>query len=642
MRPAAPTGSSARRSAAALAPAAAQPRERALHPRRRRRRHHQRDDHLGAARTDRSAPASRPTTRPPATSTAPSSPHGATFALRRHRRPDRRRRVSVDLRLTGGGLAATAGRHSAAAPLTVTAADLAALSPLVGRPLPPLHDVTLSTALPRPRRAAPAGRRRHRRPADGPARASSTAASPSGPGTFTAAAAHRRPAARHRRALGSLSRCCAALPRSTCGSSAGPASPPPPDPRRAPAPPTCSSPLPARPRRLRRRPGVRLPALPRARRERPRCPSAPAQVAPPRPPPHERPGRLAGDLALRRAGRPSLRGALDQHQPRPRRARAARPRRARHRRPRPQPPPPRRPRPPASSPTATAARRSCATATPTCSSPPPPASARRRPTRAVASPCRAAERHAAPRPGQQSRPGGATAHATLHVDAAARRPRCTSPSSAGAAVRRRARAGRPARPIAPARSISTPTSPAPAPPRRPRRHPDRPCRPRSGRRPDRQRVAASASPPARCARPTCRSTPAATASAAPPPGRRHRRAGRNSAPGARHQQARARRGAARVNLGDETLDLHLRPQLRLGAASSVPVRVRGTLAGRRWRSTRARSHPAGSARPRRRRRRPTPAARPSVARDGNPGAPAAPPPPAAPLKPADLLRGLLR
>ena len=36
-------------------------------------------------------------------------------------------------------------------------------------------------------------------------------------------------------------------------------------------------------------------------------------------------------------------------------------------------------------------------------------------------------------------------------------------------------------------------------------------------------------------------------------------------------------GSGEINLGDETLDLHLRPQLRLGTALSVPVRVRGTL-----------------------------------------------------------------
>lgn len=36
-------------------------------------------------------------------------------------------------------------------------------------------------------------------------------------------------------------------------------------------------------------------------------------------------------------------------------------------------------------------------------------------------------------------------------------------------------------------------------------------------------------------------------------------------------------GSGEINLGDETLDLHLQPQLRLGTALSVPVRVRGTL-----------------------------------------------------------------
>ena len=54
----------------------------------------------------------------------------------------------IDLHLAGAGLAAGLLGTSDAAVLTMSAPDLAALSPLVGRPLPPLHNVSLQTTLP--------------------------------------------------------------------------------------------------------------------------------------------------------------------------------------------------------------------------------------------------------------------------------------------------------------------------------------------------------------------------------------------------------------------------------------------------------------------------------------------------------------
>ncbi|MDT7953084.1 MAG: AsmA family protein [Acetobacteraceae bacterium] len=56
----------------------------------------------------------------------------------------------LQLHATGPGVKATLAGTSAAATLTVEAADLAALSPLVGRALPPVHNVSLSAVLPEP------------------------------------------------------------------------------------------------------------------------------------------------------------------------------------------------------------------------------------------------------------------------------------------------------------------------------------------------------------------------------------------------------------------------------------------------------------------------------------------------------------
>lgn len=56
----------------------------------------------------------------------------------------------VDLHLIGSGVRAGLLGTSASATLTVAAADLSSLSPLVGRPLPPIHDVSVVTTLPGP------------------------------------------------------------------------------------------------------------------------------------------------------------------------------------------------------------------------------------------------------------------------------------------------------------------------------------------------------------------------------------------------------------------------------------------------------------------------------------------------------------
>lgn len=102
-------------------------------------------------------------------------------------------------------------------------------------------------------------------------------------------------------------------------------------------------------------------------------------------------------------------------------------------------------------------------------------------------------------------------------------------------------------------------------------------------------------------------------------------------------------GSGDLSLADETMDLHLRPQLRLGGGLSVPVRVRGTfvapkvaldpgaLAAGRVGIVIGGAAPADTCGPAL-----------ALARDGQAGATAAPPPAAKPMKPADLLRGLLR
>ncbi len=112
---------------------------------------------------------------------------GSDFALSGTAGPIAGAAFPLDLRLAGSGVAATLAGSSAAATLTVTAPDLAALSPLVGRPLPPVHDIVISTALPGPGEL---------RIQSGPAtigpltiqHALLTAASPSDPGVFSAAA----------------------------------------------------------------------------------------------------------------------------------------------------------------------------------------------------------------------------------------------------------------------------------------------------------------------------------------------------------------------------------------------------------------------------------------------------------------------
>ena len=102
-------------------------------------------------------------------------------------------------------------------------------------------------------------------------------------------------------------------------------------------------------------------------------------------------------------------------------------------------------------------------------------------------------------------------------------------------------------------------------------------------------------------------------------------------------------GSGDVDLGTEALDLHLRPELRLGGGLSVPIRVRGTLA-----APKAQLDPAAFASgrvgivlggpPPPDRCGPALAA----AREGAAGPAAAAPSPPRKLKPADILRGLLR
>lgn len=103
-------------------------------------------------------------------------------------------------------------------------------------------------------------------------------------------------------------------------------------------------------------------------------------------------------------------------------------------------------------------------------------------------------------------------------------------------------------------------------------------------------------------------------------------------------------GSGAVNLVDETLDLHLRPQVRLGLGGvSVPVRVSGPI-----RSPRTQAEIAGGAgRPGLLIGAPSPpdecVQRLTEARGGRAGpTPAAAAPDASRLKPADLLRNLLR
>ncbi len=102
-------------------------------------------------------------------------------------------------------------------------------------------------------------------------------------------------------------------------------------------------------------------------------------------------------------------------------------------------------------------------------------------------------------------------------------------------------------------------------------------------------------------------------------------------------------GGGDLSLADETMDLHLRPQLRLGGGLSVPVRVRGTFAAPKTAldpgaiaSGRVGIVLGGPAPP------DTCGPALALARDGQAGAPAAAAPPVKPMKPADLLRGLLR
>ncbi len=112
---------------------------------------------------------------------------GRTFALAGQTGPIAAAAFPVDLHASGNGIDAALTGTSAAATLTVAAADLTALSPLVGRTLPSVHDVTLSTAIPGPGEL----RLRSGTAVIGPLTVQNallTAASPSGPGTFSAAA----------------------------------------------------------------------------------------------------------------------------------------------------------------------------------------------------------------------------------------------------------------------------------------------------------------------------------------------------------------------------------------------------------------------------------------------------------------------
>ena len=104
-------------------------------------------------------------------------------------------------------------------------------------------------------------------------------------------------------------------------------------------------------------------------------------------------------------------------------------------------------------------------------------------------------------------------------------------------------------------------------------------------------------------------------------------------------------GEGNVDLGTEGIDLHLRPELRVGGGLSVPIRVGGTLAAPKMQldagalaSGRVGIMLGGPPPP----DRCGPAL--AAARDGQAGASAPPaaPAPARKLKPADILRGLLR
>lgn len=75
---------------------------------------------------------------------------GTTLALLGTVGPIAATTYPIDLHLTGDGISASATGTSAAATLSMTVADLARLSPLVGRPLPSVRDVTVSAALPGP------------------------------------------------------------------------------------------------------------------------------------------------------------------------------------------------------------------------------------------------------------------------------------------------------------------------------------------------------------------------------------------------------------------------------------------------------------------------------------------------------------
>ena len=102
-------------------------------------------------------------------------------------------------------------------------------------------------------------------------------------------------------------------------------------------------------------------------------------------------------------------------------------------------------------------------------------------------------------------------------------------------------------------------------------------------------------------------------------------------------------GDGSLNLGNETIDLHLHPQLRLGTLLSVPVRVSGAMRAPKVALDPGALAPGrigiiiGGA--------PSPdTCGPALtaARAGHPGAAPPPPAPERKLKPADLLRGLLR
>jgi len=75
---------------------------------------------------------------------------GTTLALGGTVGPIAATTYPIDLHLTGDGITGSMTGTSAAATLSMTVADLAALSPLVGRPLPPVRDVTVSAAFPGP------------------------------------------------------------------------------------------------------------------------------------------------------------------------------------------------------------------------------------------------------------------------------------------------------------------------------------------------------------------------------------------------------------------------------------------------------------------------------------------------------------